>query len=377
MSIHKLTAGSGYDYLTRQVAAMDATEKGHTPLATYYTDHGETPGQWMGAGMAGIDGLDEGDPVTAEQMKALFGFGFHPLADSRIAQLADSASTAAIKQARQLGTPFKVYEADVPPFRIEVARRLEDLNVVAGRPREAVVSLEERARMRSVVAREYFVREHGREPADARELASAVALYSRPKTTAVAGYDLTFSPVKSVSALWAVADPSTSAAIERAHNAAVKDALAFIEREALYTRTGTNGVRQVDVRGMVATVFTHRDSRATTLRIRARSSSETTASATATRTSAASRSHTTTLTHTGRRRAGHPAMLSGRKKATDGSRKTMTATRMIMAQTGSAARKISPKVVSRESDFSTNRSMPRGGVIWPSSTSKKSRMPKM
>src|SRR3546814_18078603 len=67
----------------------------------------------MGAGMAGIDGLDEGDPVTAEQMKALFGFGFHPLADSRIAQLADSASTAAIKQARQLGTPFKVYEADV------------------------------------------------------------------------------------------------------------------------------------------------------------------------------------------------------------------------------------------------------------------------
>src|SRR3546814_16763732 len=98
---------------------MDATEKGHTPLATYYTDHGETPGQWMGAGMAGIDGLDEGDPVTAEQMKALFGFGFHPLADSRIAQLADSASTAAIKQARQLGTPFKVYEADVPQFRLE------------------------------------------------------------------------------------------------------------------------------------------------------------------------------------------------------------------------------------------------------------------
>ena len=29
MSIHKLTAGSGYDYLTRQVAALDATEKGH------------------------------------------------------------------------------------------------------------------------------------------------------------------------------------------------------------------------------------------------------------------------------------------------------------------------------------------------------------
>ena len=40
MSIHKLTAGSGYDYLTRQVAAFDATEKGHVPLASYYTERG-------------------------------------------------------------------------------------------------------------------------------------------------------------------------------------------------------------------------------------------------------------------------------------------------------------------------------------------------
>ena len=35
MSLHKLTAGSGYDYLTRQVAALDSTEKGHTGLAAY------------------------------------------------------------------------------------------------------------------------------------------------------------------------------------------------------------------------------------------------------------------------------------------------------------------------------------------------------
>ena len=48
MSIHKLTAGSGYDYLTRQVAALDATEKGHTGLASYYTERGESPGVWIG-----------------------------------------------------------------------------------------------------------------------------------------------------------------------------------------------------------------------------------------------------------------------------------------------------------------------------------------
>jgi TrwC relaxase len=55
MSIHKLTAGSGYDYLTRQVAALDATEKGHLGLASYYTERGEIPGVWMGSGLAGID----------------------------------------------------------------------------------------------------------------------------------------------------------------------------------------------------------------------------------------------------------------------------------------------------------------------------------
>ena len=49
------------------------TEKGHVGLASYYTERGETPGAWIGSGLAGIDGLDAGDTVTAEQMRALFG----------------------------------------------------------------------------------------------------------------------------------------------------------------------------------------------------------------------------------------------------------------------------------------------------------------
>ena len=85
--MHKLTAGSGYDYLTRQVAALDATEKGHTGLASYYAERGETPGVWTGSGLDGIDGLTAGDPVTAEQMRALFGCGLHPLAELRQQQL--------------------------------------------------------------------------------------------------------------------------------------------------------------------------------------------------------------------------------------------------------------------------------------------------
>jgi len=73
MSMHKLTAGSGYDYLTRQVARNDAAVPGRTPLADYYDEKGEAPGVWVGSGLAGIDGLAEGDPVTAEQMAFLFG----------------------------------------------------------------------------------------------------------------------------------------------------------------------------------------------------------------------------------------------------------------------------------------------------------------
>ena len=95
-----------------------------------------------------------------------------------------------------------------------------------------------------------------------REISGTIAKLSRPKTDAVAGYDLTFSPVKSVSTLWAVADQRTSAIVESAHHAAVADALRFIEDRALYTRTGAQGVRQVDVRGLVAAAFVHRDSRA-------------------------------------------------------------------------------------------------------------------
>ncbi|GAB3993424.1 MobF family relaxase [Nocardioides marmoraquaticus] len=270
MSIHKLTAGSGYDYLTRQVAALDATDKGHVGLATYYTEKGETPGVWVGSGMASLDGLDVGDVVTAEQMQSLFGSGHHPLAAERERTLNagprqphQAPPTAAeLRHATRLGTPYKVYDNDVSAFRIEVAKRIEAVNRTAGLPGDWAVPAHERAWIRTEVATELFRAEHGRDPADARELAATIAKHSRPRTNAVAGYDLTFSPVKSVSVLWAISDSKTAAVIERAHRAAIRDAVGFIESKALWTRRGTNGVRQVDVEGLIGTLFTHRDSRA-------------------------------------------------------------------------------------------------------------------
>ena len=256
MSLHKLTAGAGYTYLTRQVAAHDRTGGARMPLASYYAEKGETPGQWVGRGMSGVEGLSAGDEVTAEQMKALYGEGLHPLAQRFATSLAGPDITDRDRTAvTRLGTPFATYPGDVTKFQVEVARRLEDLDAEAASP-------EVHARVRTEVALQLFRDEKGREPFDARELGSAIARYTRPRTTAVAGCDLTFSPVKSVSALWAVASPPVAAQIELAHHDAVRDALAFIEGHALFTREGKGGVRQVDVTGLVAAAFVHRDSRA-------------------------------------------------------------------------------------------------------------------
>ena len=137
ISLHKLTAGSGYTYLTRQVAAHDRAGGPRTSLASYYSDRGETPGRWVGSGVAGIDGLAVGDEVTAEQMRLLFGFGLHPLADHREERLAGPGLTERdYRAARRLGVPFKVYTAEATAFQVQVAKGIEDHNAALGHPRD-------------------------------------------------------------------------------------------------------------------------------------------------------------------------------------------------------------------------------------------------
>lgn len=266
-SIHKLSAGSGYDYLTRSVSCDDATGRGGRGLASYYSEKGDIPGRFVGAGLAGIDGISTDDRVTADHMKALFGVGMHPLAIERnrafdAAPLGQGPTMKDRIAATHLGRPYPLYETQQTEFAIQVARRFHAHNRAAGVPQDAPISASRRAEIRSEVAAELFEREHGRGPAGARELSAAIAKHSRPRSNAVAGYDLTFSPVKSVSTLWAVADSTLAAKIELAHNAAVADALRWLETHALFTREGPGGARQVDVTGLVATAFTHRDSRA-------------------------------------------------------------------------------------------------------------------
>ena len=69
-----------------------------------------------------------------------------------------------VAAAIRLGTPFKV-STEVSEFRIEVARRIESLNVSRGLRRGAAVSVDDRARIRTQVATEMFTAEFARPPA--------------------------------------------------------------------------------------------------------------------------------------------------------------------------------------------------------------------
>ncbi len=262
MSLHKLTAGDGYTYLTRQVAAHDSTEKGHTGLGDYYAQKGESPGVWLGAGLSGIDGVNAGDHVSAEQMKALFGEGRHPNAAAiERATIEAGGSQKMALESSKLGRAFAIYEGQ-SEFQIAVARRFTTYNIDRGHKWNEPIPAEDRAAIRTEVGTRMFTTQFGRPPTDARELSGFIARNSRQATKAVAGYDLTFSPVKSISTLWAVAPREVAEQIEGAHNAAIADTISYLEREVACTREGRAGVRQVEVTGLVATSFTHRDSRA-------------------------------------------------------------------------------------------------------------------
>src|SRR5665648_858601 len=88
MSMHKLTAGDGYAYLTRHVAAGDAGLDADASLTAYYEATGNPPGRWFGEGLTGLGDssmrLRPGDVVTEEAMTAVFRDGVDPLIDDAL-----------------------------------------------------------------------------------------------------------------------------------------------------------------------------------------------------------------------------------------------------------------------------------------------------
>ncbi|MDQ6803398.1 MAG: relaxase domain-containing protein, partial [Actinomycetota bacterium] len=77
------------------------------------------------------------------------------------------------------------------------------------------------------------------------------------------GYDLTFRAPKSVSLIFALGEGEVSRDIKQSHEAAVRAALGYLERQAAFgRRRGADGMVPVRGEGFVAAGFQHRTSRA-------------------------------------------------------------------------------------------------------------------
>ncbi|MFC7959072.1 MobF family relaxase [Rhodococcoides kroppenstedtii] len=253
MTLHRLHAGDGYTYLTRQVAACDHTVTRGQNIADYYTAEGAPPGRWAGRGAAalGVDGV-----VSETQMKALFGEGLHPDAEANITRAAlsgeDVDRTAA---AQQLGRPFPTFENKVPYLAA-----VKEATTAAAKESGKALSAGERQRIRVDTAAAFYRAEHGRDGAP-KELTEFIRAQEAKVRHPVAGYDLVFTPQKSISALWGLGDAAAKDAVERAHTEAVNETLAWIETEAGFTRRGKGSTEQVETDGLVATQFVHYDNR--------------------------------------------------------------------------------------------------------------------
>ena len=216
MTIRVMSSGKGYEYLLKSVVVGDGDREMSSPLTRYYTESGCPPGTWVGTGLMSLDdgrspALAEGDTVTEEHLARLLGDGIHPVTGEK------------------LGKRFPSLQPPRERIAARIARLDSDLR--------------------------------GEARAEAVQRIREEEVAKKPRT-AVAGFDLTFSPPKSVSAIWGVADAGTQALIAQAHHAAMRDTIALLEDRVAATRVGAGGIAQMPIVGVIATAFDHYDSRA-------------------------------------------------------------------------------------------------------------------
>jgi hypothetical protein len=80
VSMRVMSAGDGYKYLLRTVAAADGERSLSTPLTRYYAEAGTPPGRWVGSGLPAVaDGrIAAGSRVSEAQLELLLGMGRDP-----------------------------------------------------------------------------------------------------------------------------------------------------------------------------------------------------------------------------------------------------------------------------------------------------------
>lgn len=277
MSLDKLTAADVCELLADHVAGPSPETHCHTMLDDNAPNE-EARGVWAGRGLSALGEptsctpdtdcekamwlVEPGSHVTENQFMALFGSCLHPNADKIVAHLiSQGRGEAAAKSLVRLGRPLRINDTS-----IELRRRLtaayRDHNINQGLRPSAPIDDQRRAQIRNTIAHQTFTDIHGRGPTDDDELRRFIARGIRGVPTSVAGYALTFSPVKSVSVLWALAPLEIARTIELCHHRAVADALNYLQDNAAFTRLGANGATQVTTDGFLAAQFVQHGKRA-------------------------------------------------------------------------------------------------------------------
>jgi hypothetical protein len=141
-----MSAGRGYEYLLKSVAAGDGDRDLGTPLTAYYTAEGTPPGTWLGSGLAGLGSEDagqvrDGDAVTEDHLARLLGAGVDPVTGAK------------------LGAAYPALQPPARRIKARVARLSTDLDPAAHAQQVARIEVEERAEI----------------PDDAREILAALA----------------------------------------------------------------------------------------------------------------------------------------------------------------------------------------------------------
>lgn len=251
MSLRAVHAGTGYQYLLRSVATHDGPREAGQSLSDYYAAKGTPPGRWLGSGLDGLASptVQSRAEVTESQMAALYGEGLHPDTDEMLA--AGTGLTGC-----KLGRAFPIYTGDKP---VLVALAAAEKQFRAENNRLPTTA--DRAVMAEQIGRPFYLEQGGYDHASGADVIAWVNRERDSVQQAVSGFDFTFSPVKSVSVVWALADEQTASKIAAIHHDAVAEALAWAEDNAIYTRRGAGGIEQVKTRGIIASEFTHFDTR--------------------------------------------------------------------------------------------------------------------
>jgi conjugative relaxase-like TrwC/TraI family protein len=263
ISVRALSGAAAADYYLQRDAGCEAD---------YYLDPAEAVGRWTGHGAEALEFVGPLSEAGGPAFRSLLA-GVDPRNGDQLAKPLSRAHPAGRLPAQPL---LDAISAAARARGVRDATRLFDSEQLAdaylraaasARRRPFTQSLDPRVAAELAAAAGVDPVAAYRDPVTGRDVFSpALARAAERYDARNSGYDICVSAPKSVSTLFALADPQVAATVRRAHDAAVSTAVTYLEREAAHGLRGHQGdgqrSSQVATDGFVGAAFAHRTSRA-------------------------------------------------------------------------------------------------------------------